>query len=469
MRSFIGSGFRPPAPTPPPQPLGPLALLKALRTNPLECWTKAHFEEPIVLGGFPFMRYAVVSDPAAIRKILIDDHSAYRKSTIERRVLASRMPNGLVSVEGGEQWQRLRRTLAPLFGRTMTAGFAPAMARVTADLVERWENLADGGVVEIKAEMSRVALESLVGCIFAEGLGDPKAVCDATTQYYATCGGLDPFDILGLPDFVPRFTRLGVQHVLRAFYQALRAAIAERRRSLAAEPNAPRDMLGAMLAAKDPQTGQQMSEPEVKDNVMTFIFGGQETTSSALTWAIYLLSQSAEWRERVAAEADEVIGSPVPDALDALVQTHAVVEEALRLYPPIIGITRTALQRTELAGRTIDRGTMVVISPYVVHRHRLLWNDPDIFDPTRFLPGRSKTIERYTFLPFGVGPRMCIGAALAVQEATLVLAALMRRFVLELVPGQSVWPVIEFTMKPRDGLHMTVINRLSLAQSRAAE
>jgi cytochrome P450 len=224
-------------------------------------------------------------------------------------------------------------------------------------------------------------------------------------------------------------------------------------------------MLGAMLAAKDPQTGEQMTEAEVRDNVITFIFGGQETTSSALTWAIYLLSQSHEWREWVANEADDVIGARVQNALGALVQTRAVVEEALRLYPPIIGITRTALRRTELAGRTIDRGTMVVISPYVVHRHRLLWRDPDVFDPTRFLPGRSRTIERYSFLPFGVGPRMCIGAALAVQEATIVLAALMRQFVLELVPGQAVWPVIDFTMKPRDGLGMSVNRRLSWAQS----
>ena len=151
MHTPIGSGFRPPAPTPQPRPLGPLALLKALRTNPLECWTKAHFEEPIVLGRFPFVRYAVVSDPAAIRKILVEDQSAFRKSTIERRVLASRMPNGLVTVDG-EQWQRLRRTLAPTFGRSMTGGFAPAIARVAATLVERWQNLSDGGVVEVKAE-----------------------------------------------------------------------------------------------------------------------------------------------------------------------------------------------------------------------------------------------------------------------------------------------------------------------------
>jgi cytochrome P450 len=224
-------------------------------------------------------------------------------------------------------------------------------------------------------------------------------------------------------------------------------------------------MLGAMLAAKDPQTGQQMSETEVKDNVMTFIFGGQETTSSSLTWAIYLLSQSPEWRERVAREADDMIGGHVLDAVNALIQTRAVVEEALRLYPPIIGITRTALRRTELAGHRIERGTVVVISPYVVHRHRSLWRDPDVFDPTRFLPGRSKTIERYTYLPFGVGPRMCVGAALAVQEATVVLATLMRQFELELVPGQSVWPVIDFTMKPRDGLRMTVTGRPSRAES----
>jgi hypothetical protein len=122
----------------------------------------------------------------------------------------------------------------------MTAGFGQAIGRVAADLVERWQNLGDGGVVEVKAEMSRVALEALVGCIFSEGLGDPKAVCDATTRYYATCGGLDPFDILGFPDFVPRLTRLRVRHVLRDFYEALSTAIAERRRSLAAEPNAAR-------------------------------------------------------------------------------------------------------------------------------------------------------------------------------------------------------------------------------------
>jgi len=258
--------------------------------------------------------------------------------------------------------------LAPLFGRAMTARFAAAMARTAAALIERWQRLPDGGAVEIKSEMSRVALEGLVNCMFCEGLGDPQAVCAATTRYYETYGGIDPFDVIGLPDFVPRLKRRHKRPVLRAYYQSLSDAIAERRRSLAADPDEPRDILGAMLAAKDPETGLPMTEAEVKDNVMTFIFGGQETTSSAMTWAIYLLSQSPQWRERVAQEAQAVLDDSGRGPIDSLVQTRAVVEEALRLYPPIIAITRIAVRRTELVGRTIERGTMVIIAPYALHR-----------------------------------------------------------------------------------------------------
>jgi len=188
--------------------------LKALRTNPLECWTRAHFEQPIVLGGFPFARVAVVSDPAAIRQVLVEDQSAYCKSAIERRVLAARMPNGLVTVDG-EHWHRLRRLLAPMFGRKMTAGFAPAMTRVAAALVERLQSRPDGSVWEIKTEMSRVALDALIGCIFSDGLGDPEAIHAAATRYFATSSGIDPFDLIGLPDFVPRLTRLRVRHAAK--------------------------------------------------------------------------------------------------------------------------------------------------------------------------------------------------------------------------------------------------------------
>jgi len=210
-------------------------------------------------------------------------------------------------------------------------------------------------------------------------------------------------------------------------------------------------LLGILLAARDPETGKCMSEAEVKANVFTFFLAGQETTSTALTWAIYLLSQSQEWQERVRAESDRELGLP-EGAVDRLVETRAVLDEAMRLYPPIVGITRTADLTDELGGDRVERGTLVVISPYVLHRHRLLWDDPDTFDPGRFLSGASRKIDRYAYLPFGIGPRMCIGAGFALHQATLALASIVRDFTLALAPGQSVWPLLRFTLRPRDPL-----------------
>jgi cytochrome P450 len=228
-----------------------------------------------------------------------------------------------------------------------------------------------------------------------------------------------------------------------------------------------------------------MAEAEVKANVLTFFLAGQETTSTALTWALYLLSQSPEWSERVAAEAQRELqgaGFPPEGIADRLVETRAVLDEAMRLYPPIVGITRTASRSTQLAGQGIARNTLIVISPYVLHRHRLLWEDPDLFDPARFLdrplgsrtsgpgPGRGREdpglgataaggrensaaqIDRYAYLPFGIGPRMCIGAGFALQEATLVLATIMGNFNIALAPGQTVWPQQRLTLRPRDPL-----------------
>ncbi len=218
-------------------------------------------------------------------------------------------------------------------------------------------------------------------------------------------------------------------------------------------------MLGIMLAARDPETGKGLSEAELKGNVLTFIFAGQETTSTALTWALYLLSQSPEWAARITAESERALAGPREGLIERLPESRAVLDEAMRLYPPIVGITRTANRQDQLAGCTIARGTMVVVSPYVLHRHRLLWDDPDLFDPGRFLDGAGRKIDRYAYLPFGIGPRMCIGAGFALQEATLVLATIMKNFRLALAPGQSVWPQQRFTLRPRDPLMMAVTKR----------
>jgi cytochrome P450 len=337
------------------RPLGPIAFLKTLKNNPIECWTEAHFEEPIVFGGFPFGRVAVVSEPTAIRKVLVENSANYRKSALQRRILSARLRDGLVAVEA-EQWNRQRRTLAPLFGRKMVMRFAPAMASAAAALIERWYRRQEDGPMDISEEMSRLTLDALVRTVFSDGLGgDPETMRSAMTTYFKAIGSIDPFDVVGLPDVVPRITQLRTRPLLRSVEQALNTIIATRQRTVAENSGEPRDMLTVLLSAKDRETGQQMSDSEVRANVLTFFVAGQETTAAAMTWAIYLLSQAPDWCARVTAESERESGAPPEQLVDRLTETRAVIEEAMRLYPPIIGLSRNAIRPDELAGRTIER------------------------------------------------------------------------------------------------------------------
>ena len=448
--------FRPPAPIPRLQTPGVAEVLRALRENPIGIWTQAHFEQPIVRGRFAFRPFAVVSEPAAVRKILVENSADYRKSAIQTRVLSVALRNGLLTVEG-DQWRRQRRMLAPMFARRTVMRFAPTMAEAIDALIGRWRAHADGRVLDIGAEMTRLALDILARTCFSGDLGgDAEAMRVAMMTYFDIAGRIDPFDVLGVPDFVPRLTRRKVWPMLRYFDKAVNAIIRRRRSELAESPeDSPRDLLSALLSVRDPESGEAMSEIEVKANILTFIAAGQETTANALTWALFLLSQSLEWRDRVLAEAETEFDGGPGGLADRLTVTRAVMDETLRLYPPITATSRTAGRSDEISGCRIEPGTLVVIAPYVLHRHRLLWDRPDLFDPSRFLMGAARKIERGAFIPFGVGARMCLGASFAHQEATIALASLVKNFELRMTPGQSVWPQQGITLRPRDPLLMT--------------
>jgi cytochrome P450 len=201
---------------------------------------------------------------------------------------------------------------------------------------------------------------------------------------------------------------------------------------------APRDILTLLLEATDPETGEALTEIEAKANILTFIAAGHETTAHRITWSLFLLSQWLQWRERIQTEADHEFAGDIDGIADRLVETGAVVDEANRLCAPITAVSRAALGPDKLAGQSIGRGAMVVVAPYVLHRHRALRRKPDSFDPNRFLDGARKAIDRFAYLPFGAGPRICISATFALQEASIVLAAIMRYFTLELAPGHAV-------------------------------
>lgn len=444
--------YTPPAPTPRARLLGLFGLLRVLATNPLEAWTAAHFERPVVSGGLAIGRATVISDPAAIRRVLLENYDNYEKDWLQRRVLSAGLTDGLLTVEAN-RWRMQRRALAPLFARKTVMNFSAAMTGVANALVERLK-ARDGQIVDLAVEATRVTLEVLERTIFSDGFGrDPEQIRLAMKRYFETIGEIDPFDVLGLPRFIPRLKRWKLRATMRLFDDTMDAIIASRRRQLADDAaNAPRDILTLLLEATDPQTGEGLSESELRANILTFIAAGHETTANSITWSLFLLSQSKEWRARLQTEADRELAGSGDIAAERLMETRAVIDEANRLYPPIGAISRQALGPDTLAGEAIERGTMVVIATYVLHRHRTLWVKPDVFDPARFLPGAREAIDRFAYLPFGVGPRICIGAPFALQEATIVLASIMRHFDFELAPGHAVWPLQKVTLRPNGGL-----------------
>ncbi len=447
--------IRPPVPVPRKAPLGLWGFIATLRRNPLEIWTEAHFERPIMMGRSFLGERATVSDPAAVRRVLLDNVANYRKDDLQLRLLRPGLGNGLLTAEG-EEWRMQRRLLAPLFTPRQYNAFASAMAAVAAAGTARLCHAGDGATINLSHEMAHITLEILERTLFSQGLGRaPGEFQAAVTRYFETIGRIDPLDVLGLPKFLPRFGRLRGRSSLAFFKAAVDELVAARRRLVAAGEPAPHDILGLLLSAEDPETGKSMTAVDLHANIITFIGAGHETTANALTWCLYLLSLSPEWRDRVEQEVDrEFEAGPVATLADRLPETKAAFEEAMRLYPPAASLSRAAVKADVLAGKSIKAGTIITVSPFVIHRHRLLWTNPDVFDPSRFLGERRNEIDRFAYIPFGAGPRVCIGMGFAVQEALILLAHLVRRLRFELVEGHEVMPQQRITLRPRGGMPM---------------
>lgn len=458
LEDSSGGSFRPPAPKPQQGRPGFFRLLATLKRNPLECWSEDFFEEPIVSVNLSFLRALLVHDPASIKHALVDNASNYRKDPIQRRILASGLGDGLLSAEGA-RWEMQRRTLAPLFARRSVASFTRAMLEAADQLSARWRLLAPRQAIDVAGEVTRLTLNVLALTIFSDGIGwNYDEFRSAMTAYFDALGRIDALDLLGVPAFVPRLGRRSLRHAMVYFEKTIDEIIEVRRRRIASS-DVSQDLLTLLLRALDPSTGRPMSIAEVRSNILTFLSAGHETTANTLAWSVFLLSQSPFWYARVRKEADREMSGDIDRLLDRLVVTRSVVEEALRLYPPIAALSRTSEQADVIGGHCIKPHALIVIAPYVLHRHRRLWDRPDVFDPTRFLAPARASIPRFAYLPFGAGPRTCIGSSFALQEATIVLAALVRRFDMHLLPEANVWPSQRITLRPARGLPMQITPR----------
>ncbi|GEP03462.1 cytochrome P450 [Methylobacterium oxalidis] len=449
--------FRPRVPPPLREPMGLFAFLRAARANPITTWMEDHFALPVVAGEGAMGRVTVVSDPDLIRYLFVENARNYRKDDLQRRVLAPGLGNGLLTAEGDE-WRLQRRTLAPIFNARTVEGFAPAMNAAGARIARRLARRG-GQRVDVALEMTRVTLDVLERTIFTHGLpSNPDALGRAITRFLEAVGPIDPLDVFGVPAVVPRIGRLRARPAIRFFAEVVDELI-ERRRRLMRAGEAPQDLLTLLLAAQDPETGQGLTDLEVKANIVTFIAAGHETTANALGWALYCLSQDEAARARLEAEVDAAAGAD-GFAVANLPFAKAVMEEAMRLFPPVPFMSRQAIAEDRIGRIKIPRGSLVMVAPYVLHRHRTLWDDPDAFVPDRFHGAARAAIPRFAYLPFGAGPRVCIGQSFSLQEQVIALAHIVHAVRLSLPADHApVIPLHRVTLRPEHGLRMDVERR----------
>lgn len=450
---------RPPAPEPRTRPFGVFAFLRALRDNPLATFHTECYEERIVVVPTILGTIALVNEPAAIRRVLVENREAYVRDGFQARMLSTLVGSSLITAEGSA-WRRQRREFAPLFAPQRIAGFEPAMSLAAEEAARRIRDLGDGAEVDGSREMARASIGVLHRTIFGDGVeADPDDVIANLDALFDSIGRLDMADAFGLPSWVPRLRLLTSRRQRRFFHDFCARAFASARSRPPGGPDGEKpDLLATLLATQRDSPAPTFDEEELRSNLLLFLFAGFESTAKALTWALYLLAIDPEWRERTEAEVDREMpdGAFPAGGTGRFPMVRAVLEETMRLYPPIASIHRQAVCGDRLCGEDIEPGTLVCVSTWLLHRHRMLWQEPDAFDPARFMPGAREQIDRYAYLPFGLGPRTCIGAGFAMSESVILLATLLRSLRFEHVPGKAVEPIQRVTLRPRTRLRMRV-------------
>jgi unspecific monooxygenase len=437
--------FIPPHPAMPEKELSFLQFLRAIRTNALTMWTEAAYQQDVVVRRFLGRSQMLLNAPHAIHRVLVENHTNYRRSPASIRILRPITGNGLL-LSDGDEWRHQRRTIAPaLAPRTL-----PVLARhIVACAREATVTLGAQAdqPVDLLAAMQSLALEIAGRSMFSfETRQYGAAMRRLLTEYALNYSRPHLFDMVLRPS-IPTLRDLG----RRRFQRRWMAFMAEIMRTRLAAPIAdtPRDLFDLLLAARDPETGEGFTHEQLRDQIATMILAGHETTAVTLFWSLFLLSGAPGEQGRVAEEVRgvEITTDNAMDVMPRLVRTRAVISEALRLYPPAFAIAREAIAADRAGDIEIPAGAVLLIAPWVLHRHRRFWRQPDTFDPARFLPG-APPVPRFAYLPFGAGPRVCVGAQFALTEATLVLALMLREFEVTLDDPEPVIPVGIVTTQP---------------------
>ncbi|MBL8335368.1 MAG: cytochrome P450 [Rhodoferax sp.] len=451
-----------------PPPRGKLASLWGLFLSARHSWLDAlsarAYQMQMGEVHLPGVDLYMVNDPAEVRRVMADEAAQFPKSALLADALRPLLGDSIFTTNG-TQWRRQRDMMNPAFAQARLEASFPVMAAATEALVQRLHAIAQAGdEVDIEIEMTHVTADIIFRTIFSEPLtgADAHRVFEAFARYQALAPKLLMPALFGLrwmawPWHARRSRRAAAE--IRTLLEGL---IRPRHQAwLAGERGDRQDILGAFLAARDTATGAPFSFDELVDQVAMLFLAGHETSASALGWACHLLANAPDVQQRMHAEALATMGTQPPQQpqMKDMPLIRNVFRETLRLFPPVGFIARESSQRCPMRDKQVPQGASVVVSPWLIHRHRQQWSAPDAFDPDRFAREDSRDALRDAYLPFGMGPRVCLGAAFALQEATLILACLVRSFTLAPLPGHTPMPVGRLTVRSENGVRLRIARR----------
>src|SRR5215472_1981684 len=411
------------APRPPQERMGLWQFLRTVRDSSIATFPVEAYEADILPRKLLWRRTFIVNEPQAIKHVLLDNAGNYMRADIARRLLEPGLGRGLLTSEG-ERWRRHRRIMAPSFDHRSIIGYAPIMTEIASGLADQWDRMPDGAEIDIAAAMMHATLHIISRAMCSSDSDDIVDTVERGVSRYQNNVRPGLFDLLGAPDWLARLANPGRgRGILNEFDRSIDRLLAARGQ---AGEEQPKDLLARLIAARDEETGGGMTAQEVRDQVVTIFMAGHETTAQALTWTWYLLSLHPSVEAKLHEELTTVLNGRTPQYEDIanLRYTRMVIEESMRLYPPAHTIAREPIAPDYILGHRIPVGAIVLIVPWLLHRKASLWHEPHCFNPDRF----AAEPPRFSYIPFGAGQRICIGAAFAMTEAILLLATIAQRY-----------------------------------------
>jgi cytochrome P450 len=442
---------------PPPRPLG-LRGLPTLWRNYIETIPRPAYEEGMTRVRTRYSDVLLVCDPDVIGEILVDKADAFGRDPATRRSFKPVVGENSIFVAEGAEWRWQRRAVAPIFRHETILSFVPVFAAMAERQVERWRAAEPGRPVDAAAAVTRTTFDIIVESMLGGSADlDPARYSRALTENFETIPWHLIYTMFAVPEWVPFPNRSRAMQSRDFLHRDMRRLVEARR----ARPSLEPDLLDLLLAARDSETGRSMTDAEVVNNLLTFIAAGHETTAVALTWTLWLLAKDQASQQRVFDEVVAVAGGGAIAAahIDRLIFSRQVISEAMRLFPPAPGIGRLPNAAMTVGGVAISARTRVHIPVFAMHRNVRLWDNPTAFDPDRFAADKVKARSRYAFLPFGGGPRVCIGASFASIEAAVILAVLVRAFRFQPVEGHKPQPRARVTLRPAGGMPLMIVER----------